>query len=328
LKNFLAKSIVLSAIFFTVGFLAGSWFHRHSYDACIDSFSFVNPYFACMEEHTLDKKSYMSLRTELISYIEEQKASGNVSEVSIFFRDLEAGPTMGISERVDFVPASLLKLPNVLILMRLQEEGEVDLSKETSSYSGVRQKDDQQIKPEYEILPNTSYTILDLIFHSLVYSDNLANRLLIDYINSIDNGRNLIFEIYRDLGILEVSDSLSSAVNTKGYSTIFRLLYNSAFLNSENSEKLLDIMSKSTDTGGLRGGVPQSVKISHKFGERVVSPTENQLHDCGIIYYPENPYLLCVMTRGKNFEKLQNTISYISSEFYKEVDSRRLENKK
>jgi len=27
-----------------------------------------------------------------------------------------------------------------------------------------------------------------------------------------------------------------------------------------------------------------------------------QLHDCGIVYYPETPYLLCVMTKGWNFE--------------------------
>jgi hypothetical protein len=50
----------------------------------------------------------------------------------------------------------------------------------------------------------------------------------------------------------------------------------------------------------------------------------NQLHDCGIIYYPGNPYLLCVMTRGTDWSALEKTIQTISAMTYKEVDSRKL----
>lgn len=49
-----------------------------------------------------------------------------------------------------------------------------------------------------------------------------------------------------------------------------------------------------------------------------------ELHDCGIIYYPNNPYVLCVMTRGDSMEELKKIISTISLMTYKEVDSRRL----
>ena len=41
-----------------------------------------------------------------------------------------------------------------------------------------------------------------------------------------------------------------------------------------------------------------------------------QLHDCGIIYYPGNPYLLCVMTRGDSFGELSSTIRDISDIIY------------
>ncbi len=77
-------------------------------------------------------------------------------------------------------------------------------------------------------------------------------------------------------------------------------------------------------------GVPSTVDVAHKFGERttLASDTEStetkQLHDCGIVYFPENPYLLCVMTRGTDFKVLEGIISDISRMVYEEVDSRRL----
>lgn len=70
--------------------------------------------------------------------------------------------------------------------------------------------------------------------------------------------------------------------------------------------------------------MPASVKVAHKFGERLLEDSTRQLHDCGIVYYPENPYLICIMTHGNVYENLEKTIQDISKMVYKEVDSRRL----
>lgn len=55
---------------------------------------------------------------------------------------------------------------------------------------------------------------------------------------------------------------------------------------------------------------------AQKFGERVNSLQEIELHDCGIIYYPKNPYLLCVMTKGNNLDNLKSAIKNIYSIVY------------
>jgi len=70
--------------------------------------------------------------------------------------------------------------------------------------------------------------------------------------------------------------------------------------------------------------VPKEVRVAHKFGELGLPNGEKQLHDCGIIYYPGNPYLLCVMSKGKDSQKLSGIIQTISSMVYKEVDSRKI----
>lgn len=46
-----------------------------------------------------------------------------------------------------------------------------------------------------------------------------------------------------------------------------------------------------------------------------------ELHDCGIIYHPYRPYLLCVMTSGKDFQGLKDTIQAISTLTYQEVNA-------
>jgi hypothetical protein len=47
---------------------------------------------------------------------------------------------------------------------------------------------------------------------------------------------------------------------------------------------------------------------------------EVQLHDCGIVYYPKRPYILCVMTRGEKMDVLPKVIKEISTEVYRNVD--------
>jgi beta-lactamase class A len=306
-----------------IGFaLFSGWhlWHEHSESNCRNSYSFVNKRFACFEDHTVDKKSYIELKARLVDYIQEEKEAGRIDVVSVYFRDLESGPTMGIDERIDYAPASLLKLPIALVVMTLHEANELDLSQKLA-YLDTRIPEMQNSKRANAPL----YTIEDLLFKSLAHSDNLATIVLSNYINSIDNNQNLISVIYRDLGVLLVDDRDDSSVNTKGYSSIFTMLYNSSLLTSVSSEKILGILSQSISNGGLRQGVPQNIKVSHKFGERIIAENEKQLHDCGIVYYPENPYLLCIMTKGRELEKLQGVITTISTRVYQEFNSRRLE---
>lgn len=45
-----------------------------------------------------------------------------------------------------------------------------------------------------------------------------------------------------------------------------------------------------------------------------------QFHDCGIVYYPENPYILCVMTQGFSLSEANAVIANLSRVTYEYVD--------
>ncbi len=62
--------------------------------------------------------------------------------------------------------------------------------------------------------------------------------------------------------------------------------------------------------------------VAHKFGERsFLDKKTKQLHDCGIVYHPAKPYVLCVMTRGDDFDKLSAVLRSVSALVYQEVDA-------
>jgi hypothetical protein len=39
---------------------------------------------------------------------------------------------------------------------------------------------------------------------------------------------------------------------------------------------------------------------------------QKQLHDCGIVYFPNHPYIVCLMTRGYDWNVLEKTLKDIS----------------
>ena len=66
--------------------------------------------------------------------------------------------------------------------------------------------------------------------------------------------------------------------------------------------------------------------VAHKYGVLVVPQTatttaSDQLHDCGVVYYPNHPYLLCIMTSGNNLAGQQTTLKDISAAAYRWLDA-------
>lgn len=182
----------------------------------------------------------------------------------------------------------------------------------------------QLFEPEKRLVPGVAYSVEDLLFRSIAYSDNEAYFMLVGYAQA-QFGTDALLDFLQRLGVITVSGDPDNIVSVRGYSSIFRLLYNASLLNQDSSERVLKWLAASTFREGLVAGVPSDVRVAHKFGEFSLPDAKLfQLHDCGVVYYPENPYLLCIMTRGQDVQALAGIIAEISRQVYLEVDSRRL----
>jgi beta-lactamase class A len=238
---------------------------------------------------------------------------------SVYYRDLNNGQWIGINEKEPFAIASLIKIPILFSILK-EAQKSPEIMDKTVQISDVDKTSspEQNIKPEEELVVGSSYTIKDLSERMITQSDNVAATALLRNIDG--QYRKSIFE---SVGVKFEENNDEVMVSVKDYAGFFRVLFNSSYLDRQSSEYALDLLSKTTFDKGIVAGVPSGVVVSHKFGERsnyVNGILANkQLHDCGIIYYPGKPYLLCVMTRGQSYEDEEAFIQAVSQFFYQQV---------
>lgn len=287
----------------------------------------INPDFACGERQAIRKEPYLAFTNDLRAWIEKQRQAGGVSKIAVYFRDLRSGPLFGIDENEGFVPASLLKLPIVLTFM--DAAGDLpDLLSTQVRYSrdGVTHFEmPRQIEASATGMSDgQTCTIEDLLRHTIVHSDNLSYYLLLEHMNHVvPDGGARIARTFQELGIVDPRTFADEVVTVRGYASLLRMLYNVSYLDIEGSEKVLSWLASSTFTTGIGAGVPEGVVVANKFGERELGADVRQLHDCGIVYFPDNPYLLCVMTRGSDWKRLHEAIAGVSRLVWDEVNARR-----
>ena len=165
------------------------------------------------------------------------------------------------------------------------------------------------------LTPASSYSVRELIERMIIYSDNDAFNLLtknIDY--------QLVKGVHQDLGLpLPQENTPEDFITVKEYAGLFRVLYNASYLSREMSENALSILSHAAYQDGLVRGVGEQVELAHKFGIRKGENGINQLHDCGIVYFPEHPYLICIMTKGSDIQALTQTLQDLSHITYEQV---------
>lgn len=300
---------------------------RAKLEPCGTDYQWLNPALDCENKPVISKVTYLTFKNKLANQIDAWKKEGKVEEVAVFFRDLENGPTFGINDRQSFVPKSLLKVPIMFTFFTLAEEDSELLQKPLVwSSKSAEISLPQSVPDELMLEQDKPYTINELIFRMIAYSDNHSMRLLEAYAYALSQEYDLIDHTYVNLGLMDPEDRTpGKLLSVKSYASLFRLLYNASYLSNEFSEKALEYLIKTEFKGGIAGGVPEGIVVAHKFGERLQQQEESmQLHDCGIIYYPDNPYILCVMTVGGEYENLKEVLRDISQAVWGEISSRQL----
>lgn len=317
----------LVCVSLAIGAVGALLLHVHSVYRC-PAFTYLNPDFSCDDALVISKGSYLILQNDIEGFFERKKAEREITEAAVFFRDLEGGPTMSINANVPFVPASLIKLPVVFGYLRYAEEnpGILEVPIDYSPHEVKFVTMTKAVEQDYaELEEGRRYAVKELLKSMLTHSDNLAFALLVEYFNTaIPEGGHELLRTFQDLGIIDPRDVVEQVVTVRNYASLFRQLYNSSYLSNEHSQLVLSWLAASTYDKGLVAGVPKGVEVAQKFGERELLDGSKQLHDCGIIYYPGNPYELCVMTRGDDWGELQGVLAEVSRMVYEEVDSRRL----
>ncbi len=266
-------------------------------------------------------KELKPFRYKVNALIDEGLKRGDASSISFYFRDLINGNRFGIGENDKFSPKSLLKLPLMIAYFKWSEVNPLVLRK-TLTYTGTEIKTEQQIKPAYRLDPGRRYTVNDLIYRMIAYDDPAAYSLL-----SANMPSNRLERIFKDLNVEYDPHQEDDSLSLSAFASFYRVLYNASYLSEDLSEKALRYLSKSTFRDGMASGIPLNVEIASKHGERTIElmkdgkeTTVYQYHEFGIIYDPNRPFLIGIMTRGSDIDRLTKVTRDITRLVYEEVD--------
>jgi len=285
------------------------------------NYKYINPILECNPDISLNNK-LTPLKKNIESIITKEINNKNISFASVYYRDLNSGPWFGINEREFFSPASLVKVPILIAYLKKAETDPTILQKKLVVTNDPTSGNNiQNVKPSQATVTAAEYTIDKLLEGMIVYSDNNAYNTLTQNL-TVDE----IMKVYQDLDV-DISKAFSNPngniITIKAYASFFRILYNASYLNQDMSEKALRLLNQVEFKDALVAGVPKNISVAHKFGERKYLDTnEIQFHDCGIVYLPQNPYLLCIMTKStKSMNQTVNLIKEISQTVYKDISS-------
>jgi len=250
------------------------------------------------------------LKWALTRTIKEWQKDGRVSAVSVYLAALNDMSWMGIGSEEQYLPGSLMKVPIMLYYLKQEQEHPGAINKEFV-YERPKVSFPQQNYVGDSIIAGRKYKISELLRYMIAESDNNATFVLSMHIQQ-DEYRQMFVDL--DITPYEVSNTLYS-ISPKQYPKFFRVLYSATYLNEQLSEYALELLSKCNFREGLVRDIPKQTIVAHKFGERSIDYDMN-FSESAIVFYHSSPYLLIVMTKGRDIKLQTDLVSELSHEIY------------
>ena len=228
--------------------------------------------------------NFVDLRSALRSEVEPYQ-----DQFAFYFEYLPTGVSIGVNEKDEFNAASLLKVPIVMGNLLQEEEEGAENMPETITLT--QPMIDSRFGDVWKRGAGAQITREEAIKYALEDSDNTALQALI----SITDYK--YYERVNDGLDVEIKDIQETPVLTmKNYSSILQSLFFSSVVSLEHSQEILDHLAKSKFKDKLAAGVPDNIVVANKIGT-----IDHELYtDCGIVYVPRRPYLLCMLSASED----------------------------
>ena len=256
------------------------------------------------------------------------KASG-AETVAVAAYDTQTGRSLLVNERASLHAASTMKVPVMMEIFRLAEEGKLAFGESVevrnrfrsivdgSEYSLSREDDSDD---EVYLRVGRGMTILELIDHMITRSSNLAANILIERA-----GAEQVTALMRRLGAADIQvrrgvedtkafrAGLNNTTTAYDLMVILRALAEQNFLRAGAREQMIRILAAQHFNDGIPAGLPAGTRVAHKTGW-----ITGISHDAAIIFTPaRKPYVLVVLTRGiRDKERASRLIADISRAVY------------
>ena len=278
----------------------------------LNGYNYIKP--LMFAEPDCESLNLNSLKKSLNKIIEQFKVSGRVNSASVFIKKADEDEWMSIENNAEFDPASLIKIPIMISFLRIADDNPTILERKLI-FEKQYINPYKQIFNSKRILHGNQYTIKELLKYMIAYSDNDAANLLMANLNEKE-----FLKTFSDMGLPVPEKGSNFPLTARDISLFMNILYDAHYLSIKNSEFAINLLRESDFKEGIIAGIPQSVKVAHKFGEKFDNET-HQLHETAIVYSDKTTYLITVMTKGNDVHNLASLIKYISKTAYESLSA-------
>jgi beta-lactamase class A len=232
----------------------------------------------------------------------ETTMQGYPGTAGVSVRNLRTGESLSIRGGETYPSASLVKVPVLVSLLDQVNRGAVRLD-ERMGMIGRDRVGGSGILQHME--PGLPLTVGDAAWLMITLSDNTATNLLLDKLNV-----RTVWETMEGLGLPHTkihSKTFLRATSIAPDSSVkyglgvavpdemvrlFALLHEGKAVSPALDSLALAMLRANQDGSKLVRWLPQDVAVAHKSGD-----VDRARNDCGIIYGPDAPVAVCVMTR-------------------------------
>lgn len=267
-------------------------------------------------ENSCESENLQLVKQDISNLISQYTEDGTLVNASIYLRKFLSSEWISINGTEFYNPGSLLKVPEMIAYLKMSESIPGLLDKKllcNEEYKSER----KAVFVSESIKLGQQYSVRELLAYMIKYSDNTAAYLLLKNIDV-----NAYKKVFSDFG-LAVPDRMSKTypMCVADFSNFMRALFNASYLNRENSEFAIQLLSDCDFKIGILKGLPGNLRVAHKFGEEG-NIDKQELHESGIVYLANSPYLLTIMTKGKDITKQARVLQEISSKVYQSFSAR------
>ncbi len=215
--------------------------------------------------------------------------------------DLKSGDTYGLNEFEPMQAASLIKLPVMTLLLKQADDGKLNLD---STY--ILKNSDKTAgsgslagSPDGTIL--TYRKLLQYMGHE---SDNTAFTIMRNYFTD-----ETINAFAHELG-MKSTDIKENVTTPSDVALLLQKIYDGRIISTKSKELLFDSLTKTIYENYLPKGIPENIRVAHKYGSEV-----HVLNDAGVVF-SENPYVVVLLTGGIVESEAQKTVPILSQLIY------------
>ena len=211
------------------------------------------------------------------------------------------GTGYGVSSDQKFQGASLLKLPLMVLMYKLSEEGKLNLDTKYTL------KDSDKVKGSgdlYNQPAGTSYSYRQLAEFMGKDSDRTAYKIMKDVI-----GDSAFNSFLNQVGMKD-TDIDTGDTTPNDIETLLQKLWDLSLVNKKDRNEIFGYLEQTMYEKWITAGVPRSVTVAHKFGQ-----DEGVMADGGIILTAK-PYILVIMGNGITQEDADALFPKVSKDVY------------